>query len=105
MKTFLWLFKSRIVVVYPIATTGLTPDRVQKYKVDSSKFFTNKDQLSAIGKALKQYDGTSGKVIVDMGKTIGNGILKNGTKLIETTKVQALFNKNGEIITIFPLLK
>ena len=85
------------------ATTGLTPDGVQKTAVNSSKFFSNRLQLEALKKAKSAYTG-KGSEVISMGRDVGSGYLKGGGSIQTTTQVQVYYNNAGNVITMFPKL-
>ena len=90
---------------YHRALTGLTPDGFSGNIVDSGRFLSHRAQLNAVQSAQEIY-GRTGKNVFkfDAGYEIGEGFLKNGTASVRTTNVQAVFDSNGKLKTLFPLL-
>jgi RHS repeat-associated protein len=92
---------------YTRAISGLTPDGVVLGDVNASRFLTNEGQLNAVNKAKEVY-GQTGKTsfTFDTNETIGEGYLKGGGagSYRTSTQVQAVF-KNGQLNTLYPLLK
>jgi len=85
--------------------TGLTPDGFSGNIVDSGRFLSHRAQLNAVQAAQEIYGRTGKKVFpFDAGYEIGEGFLKNGTASVRTTNVQAVFDSNGKLKTLFPLL-
>ncbi|MGF9797985.1 hypothetical protein, partial [Brevibacillus agri] len=90
---------------YNRAITGLTPDGIAGRMVDSSRFLTHLKQLNAVQRAETIFRQT-GKTVFDfdMGEIIGEGYLRGGGNVINTTKVQAVF-KDGKLVTLYPKLR
>lgn len=87
------------------ATTGLTPEGILKKPIDASRFLSHELQLKAVKQAEFIYKTTGATSFrFNMGKTIGEGYLKRGNSVVETSTVQAIFI-NGKLITIFPKLR
>ena len=90
------------------ATVGIPNKAGSAVKNDASRFFNYVDMKQAANKAIAIYNAggaTNGTVVFDMLRPIGEGYLKNTSALVITTKVQAGFNKYGQLITMFPKLK
>ncbi len=87
------------------ATNGLTPNGVAGRAVDSSRFLNNQIQFNAAQRAQTIFRQT-GKTSFsfNMGVTVGEGYLRGGSDLLRTTNVLAVF-RNGELYTMYPLLK
>ena len=87
------------------ATTGLTPDGRTFRPVDASRFLDNRAQLNAVQSAQEIFERTGQRVFsFDAGSTIGEGFARGGGDLIQTTNVRAVFDANGNLRTLFPLL-
>jgi RHS repeat-associated protein len=87
------------------ATTGITPEGLQGPIVNSSAFFNNQIMLNAIQRAQTIYSNTGvSNFQFNLGVPVGYGILRGGTGLVSTTNVQAIFNRSGQLITLFPYL-
>ncbi|WP_207546543.1 RHS repeat-associated core domain-containing protein, partial [Methylobacterium indicum] len=89
------------------ATTGYTPDGKQGRPVDSSRFLTHVDQLEAAQHAIDLRSRfNANQIEFDMGRPIGEGYLKGGQQYIGGTQsVRAYFDANGNLTTLFPLLR
>lgn len=86
------------------ATTGLTPDGFAGVSVDASRFLSNQAQLRAVQRAQTIFRQTGRRSFsFQMEGIIGEGYLRGGVELVETTNVQAVF-RNGQLFTIYPLL-
>ncbi|MCC0566089.1 hypothetical protein M3688_24710 [Brevibacillus borstelensis] len=66
---------------------------------------THQKQLNAFQRAETIFRQT-GKTVFDfdMGEVIGEGYLRGGGNVINTTKVQAVF-KGGKLVTLYPKLR
>ena len=88
------------------ARTGVCPDGKRGRPEDSSRFLSPEDQAEAIQIALKKAPENGGPVVFDMGRIVAEGYLKGGRgPLIQTSQVQATFNKAGQLVSIFGKLK
>ncbi len=90
------------------ATVGIPNRAGNLIKNDASRFLSYIGMQQAVEKALASYKAggaNSGRIIIDMLRPIGEGYLKNSNTLVTTTKIVALFDKYGQLITIFPKLK
>ena len=88
------------------ARTGVCPDGKRGRPEDSSRFLSPEDQAEAIQIALKKAPKNGGAVVFDMGRIVAEGYLKGGRgPLIQTSQVQATFNKAGQLVSIFGKLK
>ncbi len=87
------------------ATTGLTPEGVAGKASDASRFLSHQVELQAVKKAEFIFQQT-GKTSFSfsMEKTIGEGYLRKGTSVVQTTNVQAVF-RNGKLYTMYPKLR
>ena len=87
------------------ATTGVTPDGQVRPAADSSRFLSHQQQLQAVEKATAIYKAT-GKTTIDftMNATVGEGYLRGGSTLRTTQRIRAYFS-NGQLQTIFPVLR
>ncbi len=90
------------------ANVGLPNRAGRLVKNDASRFISYVDMQNAVPKATAAYKaagGTENKIEINMLKIIGEGYIKNSTVLTTTTKVVAVFNKFGQLITIYPKLR
>jgi len=84
------------------AQTGMTPDGFQRSPMDASRFMSHQTQLEAYNRAM-QLSNNSSTQTFQMNHISGEGFLKGGTGPLRTTKkVTVFFDKNGNIISIFP---
>ena len=91
---------------YNRAVLGRLPDGGWRRPVDASRFLTHKQQLAAYEQAVvihRQTGRTS--VTFDAGGIVGEGFTKGGDDYVLTSNVQAFFDSNGDMITMFPLLR
>jgi RHS repeat-associated protein len=88
------------------ATTGLTPDGIQKFAVPSTRFWSHDIELEALEKATASYKPGMEKTgyIFDLGKSAGEGYYKGGKVYGTSAQVQAFYNSSGEVISVHPLL-
>ncbi|GAB4044466.1 DUF6443 domain-containing protein [Spirosoma litoris] len=87
------------------ALTGLTPDGISRRAVDASRFLSNQMQLQAAQRAQTIFNQTGQSVVnFNMGFIVGEGYLKGGSAVIQSTNVQAIF-KGGNLYTMFPKLR
>ena len=87
---------------YVRATTGLTPDGLPGMPRDSSRFFSNQLELQAATRAQTIFQQTGrNSFTFNMGVPVGNGYLKGGGPVVQTTRVTAAF-RNGQLWTIYP---
>jgi hypothetical protein len=88
------------------ALTGLTPDGVlQKTAQDASRFLSHQLQLQSIQRAQTIFNQTGNNVVkFNMGQIVGEGYLRGGSSVIQSSDVRAIF-KGGNLITIFPLVR
>ncbi|WP_196781669.1 hypothetical protein [Acinetobacter lanii] len=92
---------------YTRATTGLTPDGAQLYKVDSTRFYSNVDHLDALQKANKAMNANgTDKEIVKMNRDIGEGYQKDSPcdTQVRSTDRALFIRRNGHIFTGYPKL-
>jgi len=87
------------------ATTGLTPDGLLRKPIDASRFLSHQLELKAVKQAEFIHKTTGATSFrFDMGKAVGEGYIKGGNSVIETSTVQAVF-RNGKLYTMYPKLR
>jgi len=90
------------------ATKGYAPSGRYTGLSDSSRFLSHKDQMEAFERIMEKYKSTGqNPVTIDMNRVVGEGYLKGASSaddLYFTTRVEAYFDKFGNLKTMFPKL-
>ena len=90
------------------ATVGIANKAGKLIKNTATRFLNYRDMQAVINKARRAYAAAGGKgaqdVIIDAGKTIGEGYYKGTGAYATTSKAVVKFNDLGEVYTAFPLL-
>ncbi len=93
---------------YKRAISGLTPDGELLEETDASRFLSHRKELDAVNAAKARYAKTGEKAFtMEMKQNIGEGYLEGGGKnsYKVTSKVRAVFDNNGKLKTLYPVLR
>jgi len=94
--------------LYRRATQGITPEGVESYTTNATRFLRYTDMQEAIDKAVRSYQVgryTGGRrIAIDLRRTVGEGYYKDTGTYGTTSKVIVGINQYGQPYTAFPVL-
>jgi hypothetical protein len=91
------------------AEKGLTPDGLQKFPVNATRFLTYRDQARAYRGAMLKWRASGMPTNTSFNfkagsNAVAEGYYKGGTRYSQTNEVTVVF-RNGKLYTLFGLLK
>jgi hypothetical protein len=92
--------------LYRRATTGITPEGIQSYKTNATRFLIYTDMQAAIDRAIRAYRSGShtDSAVVDMHRVVGEGYYKGSGVYGRARTVVVHFNEYGQPVSAFPSL-